>query len=674
MALPAVIQTPEQFTEAIQNFQVAEVSPKLFGTLTDAYYGTLTQPIRKYSWTSGSSNLYQFLVLNKRYKNRLTESDVRFFSDDPNKPLSNVHVDAVVSEEAMNGIARVVGIPGSVKNWTNLDYYPATSVYSYSSQLVVYKEKDKDVLGTPKMPTWDNLIGIVNGLKPVVEVGPQIPDIPNKVIKNLKIAYSKTSRGESDPVQIFSDLTGIDYYSSRSFNTKYIKTVDGVQVVNDSIRISDTARSKIVKEFFTAVDLDNWNDADGAQVIDFADFGSGTKEYSKRFFNNFVMKYIDTSKDSTFGGEKFSNDVVLTIGVRMFLDQVYGASPYFTGFGIGYRTDKNPLVGKRNELRLDRGGFERFFNEEKLIEAFTGQEYFVNNLQWWSTQGAENKYYYGKEGQAQKVDVQVFGSKIKRDQDLLKPETTSDGLFTYINTELKHKNQPYNKFIRRMFGGIKDYDRRYVVTTDRVLFTTSEQASLTSDIIDATEIETFNTHSSYNPFHRDYILNSSGDNNEKLVDKNSMLYSVMGNDIFAFVSRSSGGIDRVYGSQFNDIITGSPAGTTSGGQMHVEAGDGNDVINTGRGASLVYTGDGKDSIFVEEDELFGDSILMDFDSQDKIYIPKSLKEQVSGLKTNTLTITSPDTNKDYDVKSFILSGESIDSWTTNNISYVQLPA
>ncbi len=108
--------------------------------------------------------------------------------------------------------------------------------------------------------------------------------------------------------------------------------------------------------------------------------------------------------------------------------------------------------------------------------------------------------------------------------------------------------------------------------------------------------------------------------------------------------------------------------------MHVEAGDGNDIINTGRGSSLVYTGKGKDRIFVEEDELFGDSILMDFDSQDKIYIPKTLKDQVSGLNTNTLTITSPDTNKDYDVKSFILSGESIDSWTTANISYVQLPA
>ena len=147
----------------------------------------------------------------------------------------------------------------------------------------------------------------------------------------------------------------------------------------------------------------------------------------------------------------------------------------------------------------------------------------------------------------------------------------------------------------------------------------------------------------------------------------------MGDDKFAFVSRSSGGIDRVYGSQFNDIITGSPAGTTSGGQMHVEAGDGNDIINTGRGSSLVYTGKGNDRIFVEEDELFGDSILMDFGSEgskDKIYIPKTLEGQVTGLDTNTLTITSTDTNKDYDVKSFILSGESIDSWTTANISYV----
>jgi len=177
------------------------------------------------------------------------------------------------------------------------------------------------------------------------------------------------------------------------------------------------------------------------------------------------------------------------------------------------------------------------------------------------------------------------------------------------------------------------------------------------------------------PFHREYILSLSEDKSERLVDQNSMLYNVMGNDYFAFISRSSGGIDRVYGSKFNDIITGSPAGTPSGGQMHVEAGGGDDIINTGRGASLIYTGDGEDRIFVNSDELFGDSILMDFDSnKDKIYIPKSLESNVDGFNTNTLTISTSatDLSKDYDIKSFILSGESSETWSTSNVSYVQL--
>ena len=78
---------------------------------------------------------------------------------------------------------------------------------------------------------------------------------------------------------------------------------------------------------------------------------------------------------------------------------------------------------------------------------------------------------------------------------------------------------------------------------------------------------------------------------------------------------------------------------------------------------------------MNSDELFGDSILMDFDSnKDKIYIPKSLESNVDGFNTNTLTISTSatDLSKDYDIKSFILSGESSDTWSTSNISYVQL--
>ena len=237
-------------------------------------------------------------------------------------------------------------------------------------------------------------------------------------------------------------------------------------------------------------------------------------------------------------------------------------------------------------------------------------------------------------------------------------------------------DSPYNKFTRGWHGtsgeASANYNMRYVVTSDNVLFTTSPEADFTSDVIDATEIKFFELD---NSFHKDYELVDH--NNQKLVAQDTMLYSVLPeldsvvNETgrYAFVSRSSGGIDRVYGSEFNDIITGSPAGTTSGGQMHVEAGGGDDIINTGRGASLIYTGTGNDRIFVESDELFGDSIIMDFlSSKDKIYIPKTLQSQVS-YNMNTLSIS--DASNGYDTKVFKLSGESFPGfWSDSDIVYV----
>ena len=695
----ALIQTPEEFKKAIQEFRVEEVSPELYGTLTDAFYGTLASPIKQYSWTSRSSNLYQFLVLNQRYQNRLTPADSRYFQDTDPLSLEGVYVDAIVSEEAMNGLSRIVGIPGSVKDWKAFaadDYNPADAVYSYNSQLVVYKEKEENqgVLGAPElpeMPTWSDLIRIVNGHKP----DQATLDIPDDVIEKFEQAYSETSKGKSTPVEVFSSLTGINTASSLSFDTQLKKVstdaATGIKTLNldPGVGISDVTRAAVVEEVFDVLSPHVGDNINYAQP-----YGSGTREHTARFFQNFANNYNYTSKSDLNASSKFeglTNLDVLTIGVRILLDQTYGASPYFTGFGFGYMLGQNPLAGRRTELRLDpgvnldRGVYENFTDEEKLRESFTGQEYFVNNLQWWSVTGADaQNYHYGKGGEengvSQNVDVQVFGSKVNRGENLRNPEAIKNGLFDYVNMRLQNVgDSPYNKFIRGWHGtsgeASANYNMRYVVTSDNVLFTTSPEADFTSDVIDATEIKIFDLD---NSFHKDYELVDH--NNQKLVAQDSMLYSVLPeldsvvNDTdtgrYAFVSRSSGGIDRVYGSQFNDIITGSPAGTTSGGQMHVEAGSGDDIINTGRGASLVYTGTGNDRIFVESDELFGDSIVMDFlYPNDKIYIPKALESQVSGLNTNTLSIS--DASNEYDTKEFKLSGESFPGyWTDSDIVYV----
>ena len=108
--------------------------------------------------------------------------------------------------------------------------------------------------------------------------------------------------------------------------------------------------------------------------------------------------------------------------------------------------------------------------------------------------------------------------------------------------------------------------------------------------------------------------------------------------------------------------------------MHIEAGDGDDVISPGRGASLVFTGKGKDSIVIDSNELFGDSILMDFKQKessspgdfDQVFIKKGLF--VSGYDTNELTISFSESSPHR--KKLILSGTSKDTWGAFDITFV----
>ena len=92
-----IIETPQEYRQAIRSCNVKEVSPDLIGTLTRSSFGTLSRRDRKYAWVSSSSNLYQFLVLNQRYS-----------IGDGDQKTGDL---TVVSEEAIDGLSRIVGIP-----------------------------------------------------------------------------------------------------------------------------------------------------------------------------------------------------------------------------------------------------------------------------------------------------------------------------------------------------------------------------------------------------------------------------------------------------------------------------------------------------------------------------------------------------------------------------------
>jgi hypothetical protein len=144
---------------------------------------------------------------------------------------------------------------------------------------------------------------------------------------------------------------------------------------------------------------------------------------------------------------------------------------------------------------------------------------------------------------------------------------------------------------------------------------------------------------------------------------------LMGNILpksFALYIDTAGGIDKVTGSRFNDVIIGSPE-SAAHGELTVNSGRGNDLIDPGRGGGLVYTGTGRDSVVFERGDLFGQTILMDFTyKRDLLVIPKDIL--YSGLGTSELILG--DANDPLNSKTLLLSGTSTLVWHRSSIKAV----
>ena len=335
-----MLKTPEQFLSAVKSFKVEEVSPELFGTITKSWYGTLTRGRNKYAWASGSSNLYQFLVLNNRYQQKVAQNNSRYSSE----PV----LDAQVSEEAMNGLARIVGVPC---DFNPKNPYDAGTAYSCQSQLIVYKDSNPKNLGTPRMVSWETLIDIINEDRPV-----NAPKIPKQVLSKLKNKYSYIAKEDyknATPVESFSRLTGISVEKARTFQTD----IRG-RLKKSYLRIADTtneyydkyaAKARVYLTVLNKIGYDNPGIDDPDKANDKYPIGGANSVYLERFFKKFATGKINDINNNI---DKTNNVRDLTVGVRALLDKVYGASPFFTGLGVGYREGRNPLLGNVKALAM----------------------------------------------------------------------------------------------------------------------------------------------------------------------------------------------------------------------------------------------------------------------------------------------------------------------------------
>ena len=588
------IESPKKFKQAIRKGLIREVSPDLFGTLTHSSFGTLTKRERKYAWVSSSSNLYQLLVLNQRYK--VNESDDQ-------SPIT------LVSEEALDGLTRIVGVPNPPFN----DIFDDGGIgrKTSTSQLMVFKDKNNKIIQDPVIPTFENFIKLINSNR-----GNNPIKLPRSVGVKLSERYQLLS---GDPRKAYEKLTGYPNGNEERRNV-YEK----------------------VKRILSRTNIIPGNWPEGKHPP----FGHGTRQYTQAFFRKFANDYL-------FKNNLSENDLInLQIGVRVLLDDVYSASPLFTGLGVGYRLGANPLIGKSNE-NLD------------ARERLTGHEFLVLNTNWWKN-FHQNRYINtgfpdngrvrnNMRDESDQAMVEFFESE-KRDATAWRDgylKQAEDGYFN-LQTPTRINSTHSIKVFHNQSEDRHFKDLHHIISSG-IIFK-SKNNSLSDDTIDAKGIA-----ESENLFSRQ-DLKKKGIN----VKENNILWKSLKSKEFAFFCNTGGGVDKITGSNLNDIIISSQW-QADHGMSTIFAGDGDDVISPGRGANLLYSGKGNDLILLASKELFGDLTLMDFaKNDDKVSFSKDINYQ--GLGTDLLVVG--DANDPLNHKRLMLTGNSKQVWQEADILFL----
>lgn len=565
----ALITTPEDFIDAILQGRVAEVSPLLYGTITNPSFGTLSNPLKSKVWVSSSANLYQLLILNQRYKNkpaRRGEQDL----------------DGVISPKAMDGLARIVGIP------QNNDFTTTNPL------LILQDNTQGAILGKASIPGFKHFRDLINSYRPK---GSQ--QIPTSIYTSLRSNYSQISpNSKGTPLKAFSALSGLSIARLRHLGGNTIKT----PLTNPT---RDITAPKIYAAYRQALEAISPNGTSNGMAAD-----------TENFFNNFATSLLQNKPK---GWEK-----QLAIGTRGLLFLTYSASPLWSSFGIGYRNDANPLIGRPS-------------SKLKGLQIYAGQEFQINNTTWRDNEDITVKLV----GSGAEVGTPA-GSYLKKGWFKLNPAIKLGAGIVDATTLPK---------------SLKAYRWNGIITSTATILI-FPKGSLSSNTVNASNIHHTTGNLSPNTF-------ANHHNTKKLSERGGLVGELLPQS-FALYIDTAGGADVVTGSRFNDVIIGSTARAPHG-QFTASAGAGDDVIRPGRGGSLLQTGPGQDKVVIDNGDLFGETILMDFDTtQDQLIIRKNLS--ISGVGTGRLTLG--DANDPFASKTLVLSGDSSTTWTSLAITRV----
>ena len=607
-----IIHSIEDFDNALKNQEVREVSEDLIGVFynqDDALY----QPNLERAWAGSSDNLYTLLVLNQRYPGSTVEN---FY---PGTQTSSYRI----SNITMQAMMRVVGFPfngqGPASPLPGPITGPDTPVpNSYKLKFLVFSKNNQEFITTNpagetvdaqglniEVPTIEHFFEFtnnpINGRNLSGQSAPGVPAVgplPPEVLTALQEKYTDAAVGLSkkDPIEVFAEISGISNLSSLLLYPGTVNDVYGVPVGTEgpddlqNVQVYDAYHVNLENQQAALTNLQYGIYKEACDAVrgyyntfqSPATNGQATQTQIKNFFDDFVSSRLNIIAAEYIGGNPnptviSMNYDELAIGLRALMALAYDASPLWTSYGIGFANAANPMVGKP---------LSDIQSSESFIDLFNGQEIQLKNI----------------EVPSKSLIITVEDPPTNVPPHL-QINYTTDGWF-----ELHTPPQPISG-IQHVNPSDSDFKDNYTLNTHASGIYTNN-TSTSSDTVDASGIPLLVGAPSLTPTD---TVNIQGEQVEiKDLYPFNRSDDILPSSFTTFISMA-GGVDRVTGSDFIDVIVG-PSHMAPHGRLTVDAGAGDDVIAPGRGGSLVQLGSGADTVVFGRGDLFGTANFLDFQS------------------------------------------------------------
>ena len=645
MAKREIISTIAELRDAVLNYEVKEVSSDLvfnFPPSLDA--PSLYDPNLGFAWSGSSATLYDLLVLNQRFQSSSIDSS----SNDRNV--------LKIDRKVLNGLQRGVGFGFgyqtslSAEELENTDYPVFDVVDTFTASPVIFDKKNGP------FTAFD-----ADGKEISIDQLTIDQRIPTQAYWQ-ELLNEKISKNVDNPIPIpeivFTEITH-HYANSNSTPTNYGNIVG----TKDTLFFGGGGHGVLqpdgvsFNDGFTVADFDTWNtfpeefvSSEGAFELMKSvnkSFGvQGTPNFSLDkasgiFYEKFLQKRLE--EYNLFKNVKNVNNYEfleyrkaeiigeLVVLVRSFENFQLASSALNTGSnGEGFSNAANPLVGRSYE--------DITLSDDSYLDRFMGQEFIIDNLK---LPGAGE---YGAEGW-----LSLNSSSVN--PDLNDKTYPSNGWF---------KLDPKRSLGKKDIGGdLSDFKSNFVINDHTIKYAAFVRDSVSSDTLSAAEL----TSESKNTLQGSTRISNNAFEDVRIDDLVGFGNDFLPDEFSTFISMA-GGVDRVTGSRFADVIIG-PDQSSLHGAMTLDSGDGDDFVKPGRGQSLLLLGEGSDVLAFSKGDLFGQSIILDYNMEEDVLIyEKGITAEIDANDGSILNLKDDSSDA---MKTILLSGSSDLLWSEQSI-------